>query len=326
MPLATADWDARIGRRLKLRDLHVLATVLRFGSMAKAAAQLGLTQPAISQAVADLEATLGVRLLDRGPRGVTPTPYGEAIARRAGEAFDALRQGVRDIEFLSDPGRGEVWVGVSESYISGGMLSAVIAHLATEYPRVVVHVVEANTAAMSFAELRDRSVDVMLGRVARPVQDDDLVAETLYEEAIVVAAGRNHRLAGRRAVTLAELRDEAWILAPPNTAVRELVAAAFAAEGLPVPRLSVTTYSMQLRMQLLATGNYVTSVPESLLAYNAERWSLTTLPVTIGPKLPVIAVTLANRTLSPAVGLLLQHARAATSGLRKPERRARRSA
>lgn len=322
MPLPVVDWDARLGRRLKLRDLHVLATVLRLGSMAKAATQLGLTQPAISQSVADLEATLGVRLLDRGPRGVSPTPFGEALVRRGAEAFDALRQGVRDIEFLADPGQGEVWVGASESYISGGMLSAVIAHLAASYPRIVVHMVEANTAAMTFQELRDRSVDVMLGRVAGPVADNDLVAETLYDEAIVVAAGKRHPLVGRRKLALADLCDEAWILAPPNTAVRDLVGAAFRAEGLPVPRLSVTTYSMQLRMQLLATGRYVTSVPESLVAYNADRWSLTTLPVTLGPKLPVVAVTLANRTLSPAVGLFLQHARAATVALRKAERRA----
>ena len=145
------------------------------------------------------------------------------------------------------------------------MLSAVIAHLAAQYPRFVVHVVEANTAAMEFRELRERTVDRMLGRISGPVTDDDLDAETPYEEAIVVAAGRNHRLAGQRKVELAELCGE------PSTAVRELVGSAFPDQGLTPPRLSVTTYSMQLRMQLLATGRYVTSVPESLLTYNADR-------------------------------------------------------
>jgi DNA-binding transcriptional LysR family regulator len=317
MSLKLTDWDARIGRRLRLRDLHVLAAVLRHGSMAKAAGQLGLTQPAISQAIADLEAALGVRLLDRGPRGVSPTPYGDALLKRGAEAFDALRQGIRDIEFLSDPGSGEVWIGASESYISGGTLSAVIAHLAERFPRIVVHVVEANTAAMEFRELRDRTVDLMLGRISGPVDDDDLEAETLYEEAIVVAAGTTHRLARRRKVALAELCEEPWILAPPSTVVRELVGAAFREQGLEPPRLSVTTFSMQLRMQLLATGRYVTSVPESLLHYNAARWSLTKLPVTIGKKLPVVVVTLKNRTLSPAVRLFIEHARAATREMRR---------
>jgi DNA-binding transcriptional LysR family regulator len=305
------DLDSRIGRRLKLRDLSVLSAVVKFGSMAKAASHLGITQPAISQAVADLEAALRVRLLDRGPRGVTPTLFGEALLKRGSEAFDALKQGIRDIEFLSDPGTGEVWIGASESYIAGGYLSAIIAHLSRQYPRVAVHFLDANTAALEFQELRERKVDLMMGRISGPVLDDDLHVERLYDEAIVVAAGRQHRLAGRRKLDLAELSDESWILAPPNTVVRDLVGAAFQAKGLAPPRLSVTTYSMQLRMQLLTTGQYLSSVPESLVRYNAERWSLCALPVMLGKPLPVVIVTLKNRTLSPAVQLFIDHARAA---------------
>ena len=317
------DWEERIGRRLRLRDLHVLALVVRFGSMAKAAAQLRLTQPAISQAIADLEAALGVRLLDRSPRGVTPTAYGEVLLKRGAEAFDALGQGIKDIEFLSDPGKGEVWVGTSESYISGGYLSAVIAHLARQYPRIAIHVVEANTAAMEFQELRERKVDMMLGRISGPVLDDDLQVEALYDEPIVVAAGSSHRLARRRQVELAELCDESWILAPPSSAVRELVGAAFRAKGLTPPRLSVTTYSMQLRMQLLATGQYLTSVPASLLQFNAERWSLTTLPVTLGKPLPVVVVKLKHRTLNPAAQLFIDHLRKVTAEMGKANGKAR---
>ena len=305
------DWEARIGRRLRLRDLHVFSAVLRFGSMAKAASHLGITQPAISQAIADLEAVLNVRLLDRGPRGVSPTPFGEALLKRTAEAFDALQQGVRDIDFLNDPGSGDVWIGASESYISGGILAAVIAHLSAKYPRIAVHAVEANTASMEFHELRQRKVDVMFGRVAGEPLSDDLLSEALYEESIVVAAGRNHRLAARSDVDLVDLAGESWILAPPGTAVRDLVGAAFAAAGLDQPKVGVTTFSMQLRMQLLATGRYVSSVPESLLHYNAERWGLTALPVVIGKPLPVVLVTLRHRTLSPAVQLFIEHARAA---------------
>jgi DNA-binding transcriptional LysR family regulator len=304
-----ADWDQRIGRRLRLRDLHVLATVTRLGSMAKAAAELRLTQPAISQAIADLEGALGVRLLDRSPRGVTPTIFGESLLRRGMEAFDALRQGIRDIEYLADPGKGEVWVGTSESFISGGTLAAVTAELGLQYPDIAVHVVEANTAAMEFRELRERQVDMMIGRISGPLRDDDLHVEPLYDEAIVVATGRNHRLARRRRVELADLCDESWILAPPSTAVRELVGSAFRAKGLPPPRIGITTYSMQLRMQLMASGRYLSSVPQSLLRFNAERWSLTTLPVVLGKPLPVAVVTLRHRTLHPAAQLFIEYAR-----------------
>src|SRR5712671_1898464 len=97
----------RIGRRMKLHDLHVLMAVVQAGSMGKAAALLNTTQPAISKSIAELEHTIGARLLDRGPQGVVPTQYGRALLKRGVAAFDELKQGVRDIEFLSDPGAGE---------------------------------------------------------------------------------------------------------------------------------------------------------------------------------------------------------------------------
>ncbi|MBS0247580.1 MAG: LysR family transcriptional regulator [Proteobacteria bacterium] len=316
----STDWDARIGRRLKLRDLRILFAVMRAGSMAKAAAQLGITQPAISQAVGDLEAALGVRLLDRGPRGVTTTLFGDVLLKRGAEAFDALKQGVREIEYLADPGSGEVWVGASESYIAGGYLSAIVASLARQYPRIVVHISEANTAALEFQELRARKVDLMLGRISGEIRDDDLRVEPLYDEAIVVGAGRSHRFARRRKLEIAELADESWILAPPNTVVRDLVGSAFGASKMEPPRLSVTTYSMQLRMQLLATGGYVSPVPASLLHYNAERWSLCALPVALGKPLPVVVVTLKERTLSPVAALFIDHARTVTKELRRISR------
>lgn len=93
--------------------------------MAKAAEPLGMTQPAVSEAIAGLEGTLGVRLLDRSPQGVTPTIYAHALLRRADIAFDELQQGLRDIEFLATPGVGEVRIGCPES-LSAGLRSRII--------------------------------------------------------------------------------------------------------------------------------------------------------------------------------------------------------
>ena len=108
------DWETQIGRRLRLRDLHAFFTVVHCGSMAKAAAQLGVSQPAISKVVADLEHALGVRLLDRSRSGVEPTIYGQALLKRGLVAFDELKQSVRDIEFLADSAQGEVEDSMSE--------------------------------------------------------------------------------------------------------------------------------------------------------------------------------------------------------------------
>src|SRR4051812_30284528 len=119
------EWEGQIGRRLRLRDLYVFSSVVRLGSMAKAAQSLGVSQPAISEVVADLEHALGVRLLDRNAQGVIATVYGTALERRSVAAFDELKQGIKDIEFLSDPTAGEVRIGCPES-ISAATLQPII--------------------------------------------------------------------------------------------------------------------------------------------------------------------------------------------------------
>jgi DNA-binding transcriptional LysR family regulator len=312
------DWDRRIGRQLRLRDLHVLQALAKFGSMAKAAAHLSVTQPAISQSLADLEAVVGVRLVDRSPRGVVPTLFGEALLRRSTEALDSLKQGMRDIEFLTDPGRGEVSVGADMSYIAGGFMAAIIEHLSECHPRLAVHVVETTTTAAepAFRELRNRDVDVMLGRLSSPIIEDDLKVETLLDEAIVVVVNAKSRWAGKRKIALKELQDEPWILAPGKNVARSLVEDVFRAEGLIPPRPHVTTYSMQLRMQLLSRGRYITVFTDTTVRYSAERWSLKVLPIELGRRLPVVAVTLKHRTPTPSVQAFLEDVRVVTRSMR----------
>src|SRR3954468_24664542 len=104
----------RIGRRMKLQDLHVLMTVVQAGSMGKGAERLNSTQPAVSRSIAELEHALGVRLLDRHRQGVELTECGRALLDGGVAAFDELRQAVKNIEFLSDPTAGEVRIGSTD--------------------------------------------------------------------------------------------------------------------------------------------------------------------------------------------------------------------
>ena len=117
--MAPNAWENRVGRRVRLRDLHILSAVVQWGSMAKAAKHLSMTQPAVSDAVATLEDALRVRLLDRTSKGVEPTIYANALLKRGHVIFDELRQGIRDIEFLANPTVGEVHVGCSETLMTG---------------------------------------------------------------------------------------------------------------------------------------------------------------------------------------------------------------
>ena len=132
------DWDGQIGRRLRLRDLHVFFTVAQCGSMAKAAAQLGVSTPTVSEVIANLEHGIGVRLLDRSPQGVGPTRYGHALLKRTLIVFDELKQGIKDIEFLDDPTAGEIRIACSLA-IASTVIPHVFEKFVKKYPRVTLH-------------------------------------------------------------------------------------------------------------------------------------------------------------------------------------------
>jgi len=108
------DWSDRIARRLKLRDLHILMTVADTGSMAKAAARLRISHPAVSKAISEIEGTLRVRLFDRNSQGVELTAHGEVLLRCGINVFDEMQQGLHSLEHLSDPNTGEVRLGCTD--------------------------------------------------------------------------------------------------------------------------------------------------------------------------------------------------------------------
>lgn len=315
-------WESRIGRRLKLRDLHIFFAVVQWGGMAKAASHLAISQPAVSEAIANLEDVLRVRLLDRNPRGVAPTVYGQTLIKHGQVVFDELRQGIRDIEFLANPTAGEVRIA-SQDLVAAGLLPATIDRLSRRYPQIIVRLVEANPSILEFRELRERNVDLALARIPGTFAAEDLDIEPLFEDPHFVVAGARSPWARRRRIALAELVNEPWIL-PSNQVIRSLIDEAFRAQGLEVPNERVSASSILLRHHLLATGRFLTVFPESVLRYNARHWSLKALPVDLGVTPRSIAIVkLRNRDVSPVVRLFTEHLRAVTKTMfaRRPVKR-----
>jgi DNA-binding transcriptional LysR family regulator len=306
-------WDKNIGRRFQLRELHVFFTVAGCGSMARAAVELGITQPSVSAVIAGLETSLGVRLFDRGPGGVELTPFGHALLSRVQAAFDELRLGVKDIEFLREPTAGEVKIGCPES-ISAGFLSGVIDLLSQRYPRVSLVIASVDTPTLDFRELDDRKLDLVLARLATPDPKKvpaDYTAEILFNDRLCIVAGRDSPWARRRKIDIAELANERWIISPSDSPGGSWMAEAFRTRGVKFPERCVTTYSVHVRNNLLATGRYVGTMPESALDWTAERFGLKRLPFELtAPPWPIAVVTLRNRILSPVANLFLDCARA----------------
>ena len=310
-----ADSDDHILRRLRLRDLRVFFLVVELGSLAKAAALLRVSQPAVSRVIADLEQTLGVKLFDRHTRGVEPTLYGQALLSRSRAAFDELRQGVRDIEFLADPETGEVKIGTSQ-FLMAGFVASVIERLARQRPRIRFSSVEGNARMMQLA-LRDRRVDVIVGVSLPSVPAGDLVSQRLFDDGLRVVAGPSSPWLRRRKIDLAELVREPWVLPPPDTLTGMSVAQALSANALPLPTLGIISSSAALRSRLLATGRFISVLPASVLHFAAKHWQVRPLPVNLpGTIQPVDVVTLQRRTLSPAIQRFIETAREVATSLK----------
>jgi DNA-binding transcriptional LysR family regulator len=181
-------WVGRIGSRLKLRDLHILLTVVQRGSMAKAAADLAISQPAVSKAIADMEHTSGLRLLDRGRSGIEPTAYGRALVTRGQVIFDELKLGMEELTFLADPTVGELHIASTES-VAAGLLPALLERFSREQPRIRVNVAQAVMNTAHYRELRERSIDLLIGRIPDPFSESELEAKIVCHDQMVVVDG-----------------------------------------------------------------------------------------------------------------------------------------
>lgn len=294
----------RIERRLKLHDIRVLMSVVEMGSMNKAAERLGTSQPAVSRAVSDLERALGVSLLDRSPAGVEPTEYARALIRRGLAVFDELKQGIKDIEFISNPTAGSLRIGCSEA-MADVFIPDAIDVLARRHPRLSFDVVSGIVPPI-FDLLATRSVDLVICRVTKKDADKYMVVEELFEDSYIVAAGPRNRWLRRRNVELAEIVNEPWVLPPLDAFGRKFIAETFQDKGLDAPHAVATAVSRSMRSRLLATGRYLTMLPGFAAVpdqYPFLRKLSVKLPDT---RAPVSVVTVKNRTLSPLALLFLK--------------------
>jgi DNA-binding transcriptional LysR family regulator len=299
----------RIGRKLKLRDLNILLAVTQTGSMIKAARLLSVSHPVVSKSIADLERTFGVRFFDRTSNGVEPTRFGHALLKRSISVFDELKQSVNEIEFLADPSAGTLSIGASEP-VAAGILPAIIARLSREHPRLTYHVEQGDALTLQHRDLRERKVEFVIARMLGPVIEPDMDADVLFYEKLLVVAGVQSKWIGRRKIALRELVNESWILAPLETMSDSPFVDAFRAIGLDAPAARVLVYSLPLRASLLATGEFITLVPGSVLRFSGEHMSFKVLPVQLPDwRLPVAIITLKNRALSPVAKTFIECAR-----------------
>jgi DNA-binding transcriptional LysR family regulator len=306
-------WNNKIKRRLKLKDLDVFMAVAAVGGMGKAVERLNLSQPAISKAIADLEQTLGVRLLDRSRQGVEPTAYGTALIKRGTAVFDELRHCVGDIDFLADPTMGELRIGAVEG-IASAFVAPLIQRLSMKHPRMTFSVEVAGTARLC-SELSKRSIELAIARTTGALPEDQQ-GETLFTDPLVVVTAATNPLTRRRTIALADLLDEPWTLEPPDTFYGALAAMAFSGAGLRPPKATVVTNSRNFQNALMETGRFLTIHSAFFLNSPRKHRTLKALPIALPhTRTAVQVITPRYRSLSPLAHFFIGQMRAMTKSL-----------
>jgi DNA-binding transcriptional LysR family regulator len=173
----------------------------------------------------------------------------------------------------------------------------------------VFHLVTAGETDTLYRELSERNVDLLIARRGDHFRDEQLGFEILYDPSLVVVAGSRRPWVRRRRIALAELVNEAWVLPPPEGFLVPAYREVFRGSGLDYPRTTVFTASAGVRLNLVATGRFLTIVTAHVLRLS-KRPGIKVLPIKLQyASVPVGIITLKNRTLSPVVQLFIDDAR-----------------
>jgi DNA-binding transcriptional LysR family regulator len=197
-----------------LRLLSVLREVALRGSFSAAADSLSYTQPAVSQQIARLEKQVGVKLIEREPRGIRLTPAGEVLVRHTERVLAQLAQADEELLAVAEQARGRIRIG-SFATAAGTLVPRAVAAFRRLRPAVEVEISlidpDASVPAVRRGDLEVAIVEE--GGIQGDVPTDGLEVEHLMDDHMWVSLPADHPLATRRAIDLADLRDEHWMLA-----------------------------------------------------------------------------------------------------------------
>ena len=266
------DWYLR--SRLKMRQVLLLVALDEHRNMHRAAASLRMTQPAATRLLGGLERMLGMKLFERGPRGLVPNAYGESLIRHARAMLATLDHAREEMNALAEGAAGRIALGAL-LVAAPVLVPMAIARFKQRHPLHTVLVQEGSATALLPA-LRRGELDLVVGRVSSDVPGEGLDFEAFHAEPMQVVARPGHPLARRRTLRLRDLRDETWIVPAADAPYRRRLDAAFRQAGVAPPRKLVESVSVAVNKMLVQRSDLLgVMLPDSAQAYEVQSgWRL----------------------------------------------------
>jgi DNA-binding transcriptional LysR family regulator len=305
---------------MKLNHLRDILAVAEGGSLRAAARQLGLSQPALTRSLQELERELGVALFERHARGVVPTSMGELFIRRAGTVQTELRRACEEIDQLKGRLHGRVRVCLS-TVPHVALLPYALGAFRARYPDVHLDISEGLFPNIE-ASLRAGVIDCYVGPPPAESQGAELVVEKLFDNTRIILGRKGHPLA--HASSLRQLIDAEWLSTSLTFKVDEELGPLFAQHGLPAPRVVVQGHSALTFLVAVAYSDLLTMLPMQWTDFAPTHDTLQRIDV--AEKLPAPPICLAWRSglrPTPAADYFCDMIRRASLHLKTRTRRPR---
>lgn len=289
---------------LRARHLTVFLAVARAGSMQRAAAAAGLTQPAISKLIAELEGIFGRPMFERSTRGVTLTECGEVLVERAEALLNDLDHAGIEIDNIARGVSGKVRVGVLP-VAEARIVPATLLALRQRAPGLTVSI-EEGTRLFLLGGLRKGEIDCVIGRLHDSPAEDDLHREALVAMPVRIVCHPTHPLARRGRLALSDLAAYPWIVPQAGAPIRSVVDRQFAEAGIAMPALAVESSSDRLNCAVLARSDMIAVMTDDGAKAYAESGDVVVLPVKVTGHLPAVGVMTRASYISNSLKTFLQ--------------------
>ncbi len=277
-----------IRSRLRIRHLELLLRLDQARSFHKAAASMGMTQPAASKLLQEIENMFGVPLFERSRRGISPTTFGVALLRKAELLLADLDSARDEIESLRHGATGRVRVGVLQVAIPV-LLPRAFAHLQALHPRISMLLQEGQNDTI-LAALARGELDCVLGRMAEDALPAAMRWEVLYQEPVCIAARSGHPLARYKRITAAMLAEFPWIMPPVGAPLRPAIERYFREQDVMPPLAAVDSVSVLANFMLLRDTDLLAAMPLAVAQHYAQQGLLTVLRTRLGWVLPPVGM------------------------------------
>lgn len=291
--------------RIRTRQLMLLLAIKEHHSLRKAAEHLGMSQPAATKMLQDMEDLIGLKLFERGRRGLLATAYGEAMTRYA-QGVSADLVGVREELLAIHSGNiGKIRVGAIMAPVPQ-LLTSTLLGVKQQHPRLAINI-QVDTSDVLITALKEERLDVVIGRIPDAWDGASLVFEPFQEEALSIVCSPQNQTARKYHVTLRDLVDLPWVLQAHPSPMRKVIELSFVEARLALPLNIMETSSMLLTSSLVRHSDMLAVMPTLVANHYAERHTLAIVPLPIRKHLPPFGILMRKtRSPSPAVQIFIE--------------------